>query len=254
MNPSYSEDINWVTLKSFYHPSQADLFCARLDSEGIHYRFLDENTIRVNPFYSDALGGARLQVLKTDLADALLIMDEMGIQPDSTPEPSPLYRALDRWTGKLPLLQRFRLEIRLLMLVPLLVIISILVVLHITSKSPQEILMENSWCLHHVKFQNETFVPSTRIDQFKIYVSGEGFCNERINFRTRGRIEIPGFNTRAIQGEWKVRYDSLVIYNTDTLQHVFDGTYSIAPRQNNTELVLTSKNTVIVCFFARWFM
>ena len=63
-----------VTLKTFTYPSEAYPLMERLESEGIEC-FLDgENTVSVHPFLSNAIGGVKLKIKKSDSEKALEII------------------------------------------------------------------------------------------------------------------------------------------------------------------------------------
>lgn len=65
-----------VVLKKFSHPVEAHLLKSRLESEGIESFVADENIVGLNWFYSNAVGGVRLQVNEQDLEKAQAILNE----------------------------------------------------------------------------------------------------------------------------------------------------------------------------------
>lgn len=67
----------WVTLGSFEFQSDVQVIKGKLESEGIQVNLKDENTVGVEPFASNAIGGIKLQVLKQDEAMAREIYDEI---------------------------------------------------------------------------------------------------------------------------------------------------------------------------------
>ena len=50
----------------------------RLEAEGITCFVQDELTVQVNPFYSNAIGGVKLQVMERDWEQAMTILKETG--------------------------------------------------------------------------------------------------------------------------------------------------------------------------------
>ena len=56
---------DWVTVGQFSTPVEAHVAAGALTAAGIRSQILDEHTIGVNPFYSLALGGVRLQVARS---------------------------------------------------------------------------------------------------------------------------------------------------------------------------------------------
>jgi type III secretory pathway lipoprotein EscJ len=69
---------NFVTVKTFSYPHEVAVIRARLESEGIECFVKDELTIQVQPFYSNAIGGVKLQVKESDLAQTIEILKETG--------------------------------------------------------------------------------------------------------------------------------------------------------------------------------
>ena len=60
----------------------------RLESEGITCFVQDELTVQVNPLYSNAIGGVKLQVKESDLPRAIEILKETGyIKDKDLPSP-----------------------------------------------------------------------------------------------------------------------------------------------------------------------
>ena len=67
-----------VTLRHFFTLPEALLAQSILDSAGIQSYLVDENTIRMDWFYSNALGGIKLQVRETDAAAAAGLLDHQA--------------------------------------------------------------------------------------------------------------------------------------------------------------------------------
>ncbi len=68
---------NLVTLGSFEFLADVQIIKGRLESEGIEVTLKDENTIGVEPFASNALGGIKLQVHRNDENRAQAIFNEI---------------------------------------------------------------------------------------------------------------------------------------------------------------------------------
>jgi putative signal transducing protein len=69
-----SESTDLVTLTTVSDPIQASLMKGRLEAEGIICYLADQNTIGINPLYSNALGGVRLQVRQCDREEARKVL------------------------------------------------------------------------------------------------------------------------------------------------------------------------------------
>lgn len=66
-----------VTLGSFEFIADVQIIKGKLESEGISVFLKDENTVSIDPFASNALGGVKLQVHRADQERAQEIYDEI---------------------------------------------------------------------------------------------------------------------------------------------------------------------------------
>ncbi|HBK33156.1 MAG TPA: hypothetical protein DDZ78_16265, partial [Porphyromonadaceae bacterium] len=55
-----------VTIKTFTYPHEAYILQTKLEDEGIPTFLKDEKTVQVYNFYSNAIGGVKLQVWEKD--------------------------------------------------------------------------------------------------------------------------------------------------------------------------------------------
>ena len=69
---------DFITVLTFTYPNEVVVIRARLESEGIECFVKDELTVQVNPFYSNAIGGIKLQVRESDLDRTIEILKEGG--------------------------------------------------------------------------------------------------------------------------------------------------------------------------------
>ena len=69
---------NWITVLAFTYPVEAHMAQGFLESEGIGTKLKDELTVQVNSFYSNAVGGVKLQVRENDYDEALMILQKGG--------------------------------------------------------------------------------------------------------------------------------------------------------------------------------
>ena len=65
-----------ITLKTFEYPLEVTLLKGMLEEAGISVYVKDEFTILMNPLYSNAIGGIKLQVLVSDLDQAILVLKD----------------------------------------------------------------------------------------------------------------------------------------------------------------------------------
>jgi predicted RNA-binding Zn-ribbon protein involved in translation (DUF1610 family) len=66
------------TVLTFTYPSEMVVVRGRLEADGIECFVQDELTIQVNPFYSNAIGGVKLQVKESDYESAVEILRQRG--------------------------------------------------------------------------------------------------------------------------------------------------------------------------------
>ncbi len=69
---------NWKTVITFTQPHEAHFAKGLLESKGIETIMRDELTAQVNNFYSNAIGGVKLDVIECDLSNATTILREGG--------------------------------------------------------------------------------------------------------------------------------------------------------------------------------
>ena len=117
----------FVTVKTFTYPLEVAVIRGRLEAEGIECFAQDELTAQVNPFYSNAIGGVKLQVRERDLSHAIEILEEAGYLKEADFRPTPLYTALDNATFKIPFLRSLPMELRLLVIVAVIMVIVMLI-------------------------------------------------------------------------------------------------------------------------------
>jgi hypothetical protein len=71
----------FITIATYPEPLEANLMRSKLLSEDIECILLDENLISVQPFYSNAIGGIKLQVHEDDAQRAKEILEESNKPP-----------------------------------------------------------------------------------------------------------------------------------------------------------------------------
>ena len=72
------ENEKFITVLTVTFPHEVAVIRGRLEAEGITCFVKDELTVQVNPFYSNAIGGVKLQVLESELNQAVEILKETG--------------------------------------------------------------------------------------------------------------------------------------------------------------------------------
>lgn len=92
---------NYKTIITFTLPQDAYLARGLLESEGIETTIKDELTVQVNNFYSNAIGGVKLQVKESDFENGLFVLKRDGyITSETTDEVKIEIVSLNNTTNK----------------------------------------------------------------------------------------------------------------------------------------------------------
>ena len=113
-----------VTVATFTYPPQAAILKGRLESEGIECFLKDELTTQVNPFYSNAIGGVKLQVWQEDAPQAIALLKEWGYPVDDGDKGfEECATKMVRYTQKIPLINKYPIEKRYTILLLILALV-----------------------------------------------------------------------------------------------------------------------------------
>lgn len=106
-----------VEIARFTYPAEAQTLIALLKSEGIDCYLRNEISSQVMAGYVD-IGGARLEILESDLPRALQIMEEGGylLQEETEAEEGAQIRTVAGWARHIPFLRSFALEKQIILL------------------------------------------------------------------------------------------------------------------------------------------
>lgn len=237
---------DYVTIATFTYPSETAVIKGKLESEGIECVLKDELTAQVHNFLSNAIGGIKLQVKREEAAKAIQILKEAGYLREENAPPSKFFQSMSAFSAKIPFLNRLAVELRLVILLAIIVSGFILGALAWLAPTTTEYLTQNTWCVRYVTYMGVDYKPVTH----GLKLIGAGMCEERIHFKPSGEVVLPGFNSLAINGKWVFQDGNIVIAGTDTLQHLYNGTYAI--EKSNNGLTLTSENTTFHCIQSKW--
>jgi hypothetical protein len=233
---------NFVTIMTFNHPTELLVLRSRLEADGIECSVLDELTAQLNPFYSNAIGGVKLQVKESDLSKAITILKESGYIKEEELQISKRFTKFDNATSRLPILNNLRLELRLMIIVAIGLFILIGIIYYATLPTTFERLTKQSWCVNEITYNGKNFAPKT-VKHIKLI--GAGFCEESIDIEANETITLPGFSSHAARGQWSLGDNSLQILQVDTFGFVYNGLYNIEFIGKN--LVLKSNQTTLYC-------
>lgn len=229
----------WIRILTLTYPHEAHLAKSKLESEGIDVFIKDELTAQVNNFYSNAIGGVKLLVKERDWEHAYRILKESGYIKESKHDNQKIIKQLDKLTSKLPFIGKSILEQRLLVIVAIVVIMIIVPAVLAGLPSKKEKLTKNFWCIDNFIYKNQNIQPNT----LGIKVINNNVCTETLNFNKNGIVYLPGLNSYSIHANWRFEKNNLIIYHSDTLSYIYDGTYSIDI--SHQSITIKSDNTII---------
>jgi Putative prokaryotic signal transducing protein len=112
----------FVTVLTVQYPQELWIIKGRLESDGIRCFVKDELTVQSNNFYSNAVGGVKLQVLQEDAETATELLKELGYVRDEPVEPD-LLSQIDAKTAALPLLKNVDVVYRIVIITLLAILI-----------------------------------------------------------------------------------------------------------------------------------
>jgi len=112
----------FVTVLTVQYPQELWIIKGRLESDGIQCFVKDELTVQSNNFYSNAVGGVKLQVLQEDAERATELLKELGYVKEEPVGPDLLSRINVR-TAALPLLGSLDVVYRVVVITLLTIVI-----------------------------------------------------------------------------------------------------------------------------------
>ena len=114
-----------VEIARFQYPAEAQTLIALLKSEGIECYLRNEYTSQLYASYVD-VGGARVEILESDVPEALEIMKAGGYDTPEEDEEAEQIQVVAGWARHIPFLRNYTLEKQIVILF---VIIAVLLVL-----------------------------------------------------------------------------------------------------------------------------
>jgi|JI6StandDraft_1071083.scaffolds.fasta_scaffold201290_1 hypothetical protein len=232
----------YITILTFTYSHEMVMARALLESHEIECSIQDELTTQVVPFYSNAIGGIKLQVQEGDLQKAIRLLIDAGYMDERDLQPEKPLFDIDKFTSKFPIVKKAGFEMRLLLVVISVIVVVASIVYFVTLPSAFERLTKNDWCLSKVTYKNKNYLPQTNNI---LKITGMGFCDESITFKKNGTVTLPGFQSPMVRGNWRLEDDLLHISSEDTFAFVYNGIYHID--FNNATLELKSSHTRLYC-------
>lgn len=232
----------WITIATFTYPPEGAVIKSRLEAEGIACIMKDELTVQVYSFYSNAIGGVKLQVMPEDKQKALSILGEAGYVEQPTSDKSTIWRPFKKLTDKIPIIKNIAPSLRFLALAALILgaAATIIVIQYLPDTFEQ--ITTSNWCVKSLKYEGKFY----RVNTTGLRLTGKGFCDENLKFNANNRVHLPGFNSSEITGEWILDEDSLQIKSTSQYGYVYENNYQL--EMDEKALILRSRKTTIYCF------
>jgi hypothetical protein len=112
----------FVTVLILNNPIDLIVLRTRLEDEAIDYLVPDELTTQVNPLYSVAVGGVRLQVRESQVSEVQELLKELGYWEEQKSERTFLDK-FDSATSQVPFLNTIQPLFRFLILVTIFVLV-----------------------------------------------------------------------------------------------------------------------------------
>lgn len=104
-----------VEIARFQYPAEAQTLMALLKSEGIECYLRNEYSTQVMAGYVD-VGGARVEILESNVPHALEVMEAGGYDIPTEDEEPEQIRAVAGWTRHIPFLRNYSLEKQIVIL------------------------------------------------------------------------------------------------------------------------------------------
>lgn len=116
-----------VEIARFTFPADAQTLMALLRSEGIECYLRNEITSQLYARYAD-VGGARVEILESDVPHALEVMRIGGYEIPSEEEMPDQIQTVSGWTRRIPLLRNYPLEKQIIILFILIAVFLALII------------------------------------------------------------------------------------------------------------------------------
>ncbi len=226
---------NWINIITFTYPHEAHLAKGKLESEGIQVQIVDEMTVQVHNFYSQAIGGVKLSVPIDEAEEARKILVGSGYIKDMTSETTSSGHWFIRITDKIPWVNKVDVIHRVFLMLLMLFAVSASAIYFINKPSTAQLLL-GRWCTDIVQYNGELYQTQTE-DYSQIHLVMVT-CEEAIVIEG-GTIWLPGFRSEAIHANAIVYGDSLYIRNSDTFGYVYDGAYKVDIHYDQLKLIST---------------
>ena len=151
---------------------------------------------------------------------------------------------LDYLTTNIPFLGR--LKFKILLIIGVLILLVLIPRIFIHSLSTEEKLVANRWCIEKILNKGQELIPNTY--GVKLVINSQD-CSEIMNFRDNGEVNLPGVNTYAYRGSWRVIGNTLYISNGKSKSEgkensLYNGEYKLEIDRGKIKMI--SKNMMLL--------
>ena len=230
------------TVALFTYPTDLSVAKSFLESHDIECFVQDELTIQVHNFYSNAIGGIKLQVKYQDFKKARNLLLKNGFIKEEDVVQDQFLPKLDKLTSKIPIIGTLSFPKKMIPIVVFILLIIIIPSYIYLTPTTKERLIDSSWCLSHVSFKGKNYIPSSNEIRFVF----PGSCNESIVFKVNGILFLPGFESDLIRSQWTLDGNQVQIKGSTDFANIYDGIYDL--NFNGRELTIKSDNTILYCY------
>ena len=116
-----------VEIARFQYPAEAQTLIALLKSEGIECYLRNEYTSQLYASYVD-VGGARVEILESDVPEALEIMKAGGYDIPEEDEEAEQIQVVAGWARHIPFLRNYTLEKQIVILFGIIAVFLVLLI------------------------------------------------------------------------------------------------------------------------------
>lgn len=112
-----------VTIAVFQYTQEATVAQTLLDAAGIPYYLKDALTVEMDPFFSNAIGGVKLQVNEEDVDAAMEVLKDLNLINSNVDPLKQRWASFDKLTSNWPIVGNMYVDQRLVLVIGLLTVV-----------------------------------------------------------------------------------------------------------------------------------
>ncbi len=230
----------WRLVLTFDYIEEARTVKHKLESEQIDVILKDEFETGADNFESNDINIIKLLVSEKDFHRATLILQSEGyLKKGLSVKNVGLRTYFENFTARIPIIGNWVFELRAIISISILIAIIAVPTILATKPTLSEKLTSQGWCIDSFAYKGDKYHTNTL--GLKIVIKNG--CTETFHFLNDGRLNLPGFDSNSVLAKWKLVNDKVVIFDSDTLSHIYDGDYFLI--LSPTSIVLKSTSTTL---------